>query len=123
VPVRVTGLRETTRALERFGAEVADLKDVFGEIAAEGARLASSFAPKDSGRLQGSIRGNRAKNKAIVRAGGARVRYAGPINYGWPARDIAGARFMAKADAALADRAVTMLENGLDQLIRKVDLG
>lgn len=122
MPVRVTGLRETTRALQAFGVEVDDLKDVFGDIAELGAELASSFAPKRTGRLKGSVRGNRAKNKAVVRAGGARVPYAGPINYGWPRRGITGAQFMARADRELSARAVTMLEAGIDNAIRKVDL-
>lgn len=120
--VKVEGLTQTVRALEQLGVEVADLKDVMGEIAAEGARLASSFAPKRSGHLSGTIRGNKAKAKAIVIAGRARVPYAGAINYGWPRRNIRPALFMQRADKALAPRAVQMLEAGLDRVIAKADL-
>lgn len=120
--VQVQGLNETLSALQRFGVEVADLKDVMAEIAAEGARLASSFAPKRSGRLQASVRGNKAKAKAIVIAGKARVPYAGAINYGWPARGIRAALFLQRADAQLAPRAVDMLEAGIDRLITKEGL-
>jgi hypothetical protein len=120
--VRVEGLTKTVKALQGFGVEVADLKQVFGAISAEGARLASSFAPKRSGRLSNTVRGNKAKNKAVVIAGRARVPYAGAINYGWPKRDIKPAYFMQKADAALAPKAVRMLETGLDNAIGKAGL-
>lgn len=120
--VRVDGLNQTLTALQRFGVEAGDLKDVMSAIADEGAQLASSFAPKRSGRLSSSIRGNKAKAKAIVIAGRARVPYAGAINYGWPNRGIRPALFMQRADAALAPKAVQMLEAGIDQLIRREGL-
>lgn len=120
--VRVEGLNETLTALQRFGVEAADLKDVMAEIADLGARLASGYAPTDSGRLAASVRGNKAKAKAIVIAGKARVPYAGAINYGWPRRGIAPRLFMQKADAELAPRAVELLEQGLDEAARKAGL-
>lgn len=119
---KVEGLNKTLTALQRFGVEAQDLKDVMGAIASEGARLASGFAPKRTGRLANTVRGNKAKAKAIVIAGRARVPYAGAINYGWKRRSIAPALFMQRADAALAPRAVEMLEKGLDGAITKVGL-
>jgi len=120
--VRVQGLNALTRDLQKLGAEVDDLKDVFGEIAKEGAELASSFAPVRTGRLRDTLRGNRAKNKAVITAGRARVPYAGAINYGWPARNITGALFMQKADAELSPRAVDMLDAGIDRIIERLGL-
>ena len=116
--VRVEGLNQTVRALQKLGVEVTDLKAVFSEISSEGARLASSFAPKRTGKLAASVRGNKAKNKAVVVAGKARVPYAGAINYGWKKRGIAPAHFMAKADKAMETRAYKMLEDGLGDVIR-----
>jgi hypothetical protein len=120
--VRVENLNKTVRALQSFGVEVLDLKEVFSGIADEGARLASSFAPKRSGRLAQTIRGNKAKNKAVVAAGKARVKYAGAINYGWPARNIKPQLFMQKADAKLGPLAVDMLDAGLTEAARKAGL-
>lgn len=120
--VQVEGLTKTIRGLQKAGVEVDDLKDAFADIAAKGARLASSFAPVRSGKLRASIRGNRAKNKAVVTAGKARVPYAGPINYGWPRRGIAPALFMQRADAAIAPDALRLLESGIDNALRKADL-
>lgn len=120
--VRVVGLKETVRDLQKLGVEVSDLKETFGDIAAAGARYASSFAPSRSGKLARTIRGNKAKNIARVMAGRARVRYAGPINYGWQKRGIKASHFMQRADKALQPDAVKMLEAGLDRAIRKAGL-
>lgn len=120
--VQIEGLNRVVRDLQRFGVEVADLKEAFSSIAAEGSRLAASMAPRRSGRLAATIRGNRAKNKAVVIAGKARVPYAGAINYGWPRRNIKASLFMQRADAALAPRAVGMLEEGLGRAIGRAGL-
>ncbi len=111
--VRVEGLNRLVRDLQTLGLELDDLKDAFGEIADQGARLASSFAPRRSGALAATVRGNRAKNKAIVTAGRARVKYAGAINYGWPARNIAPSSFMQKADEQMKPKALEALDEAL----------
>lgn len=120
--VRVEGLNKTVKALQQVGVEIADLKETFSGIAAQGARLASSFAPSRSGLLRATIRGNKAKNKAVVLAGGARTPYAGAINYGWKARGIEPALFMQKADRELAGSVPGLLEDGLNAAIRKAGL-
>lgn len=120
---RVEGLRETVRALERLGVSVDDIKTVMSAIAQRGAELAAQYAPERSGRLRASIRGNRAKGNATVTAGRARVRYAGPINYGWPARHIRAVEFMQDADRKLASEAPEMLAEGIEELVRKANLG
>lgn len=134
MPVIVSGLREKVRQLEALGVDVEDLKDGFAAIAAEGANLASRLVKRDTGKLAGSIRGNRAKGKAVVTAGRASVPYAGGINYGWGrlhsnfkhgrhATGIRGAYrgsgFMQRADAALEDRAAALLEEGLNNAVTK----
>lgn len=117
--VHVEGLRETVRALERAGVEVNDLKDVFGGVAAEAADVARGFTPRRTGALQGSIRGNRAKNKAVVTFGKARVPYAGPIIYGWRKRNITGSRTLERTDAVMDGRAPQMLERGIARIIER----
>lgn len=133
--VRVEGLNRVVRDLQSLGLELDDLKDAFAEIASEGARLASSFAPKRSGALAASVRGNRAKNKAVVAAGKARVPYAGPINYGWPEGQrnlrakprrrggwpigIQPSEFMQRADEAMQPRALAELDRAIVKRIQE----
>lgn len=115
----VEGLSEVTRALQQTGLEVDDLKGAFSKVASEGARIAAGFAPKVSGRLAGAIRGNRAKSSAVITAGRASVPYAGPINYGWPSRNIAPSGFMQKTDAVMQPRALQLLEDEINAVIKR----
>ena len=117
---KVTGLREVVRDLQRIGLDVDDLKGAFSRIAAEGARVASGFVRSRSGALAGSVRGNRAKSKAVVAAGSARaVPYSGVQNYGWPARHIPAQGFMQRADDVMRTRAIGMLEDEVNTVIRR----
>lgn len=117
--LRVTGLSQVVRALKDLGLDVDDLKDAFGAIAKEAADRASRHAPRRSGRLSGDIRGNRAQSKAVVTAGRSSVPYAGPINYGWPARGIAANPFMQRADEEMQPRSIELLEDGINTAIRR----
>lgn len=120
--VRIEGLAALQRGLLSLGVELEDLKDVMGSLAAEGARLAASFAPRRSGDLAASIKGNRAKNAAVVKAGAKRVPYAGAINYGWPRRHIVGAGFMQRADASMRPHVATDLDRAITKLIAEKGL-
>lgn len=118
--VRVEGLNKKIRDLQALGVEVDDLKDAFSTIATEAAEAVASYAPVgETGALAASIRGNRAKSKAVVRAGKAAVPYAGPINYGWPSRGIEAAEYMQKGDQEMQPVAVRRLEEEIEQQIRK----
>lgn len=62
--------------------EVSDLKAAFKRIGSLVQRDAQARAPKKTGRLAASIRPSNTKNKSILRAGSARVVYAGVQHYG-----------------------------------------
>ena len=118
----VSGLRETVKKLEEFEVEVDDLKDVMAQIATLATEAAAQHAPSRSGKLRASIRGNRAKGKAVVTAGRATVRYAGAINYGWAKRHIKPAGFMQTADKEIGPKALELYEQGINNLIAKKGL-
>ncbi|HWI43268.1 MAG TPA: hypothetical protein VNS81_06580 [Nocardioides sp.] len=117
--VKVTGLRETVRELEKIGVEIDDLKDGMARIAAKATQVMQGFIPSRSGKLRASARGNRAKGKAVVTIGRASVPYAAPINYGWPRRNIAPAAFTAKTDAVMDRLAPQMLDDEIDNILRR----
>jgi phage gpG-like protein len=117
--LRVTGLRQVVRGLEKSGVAVTDLKDAFSNVAAMGAQVMRGFVPERSGRLAGTVRGNRAKNKAVVTTGRASVPYAGVINFGWPSRGIEANPFQKKTDEAMEPVALGQLQNEIDQVIRR----
>jgi len=101
VRVEVDGLRKLRRDLRALGDDLGDLKDANASTAQVVATEAARRAPTGrTGRLAGSGRGNRAAGRATVSFGGAKVPYAGPIHYGWPARGIEPQPFV--TDAAVA---------------------
>lgn len=117
--VHIEGLREMTRAMEKAGVDVEELKDVMGDIAAEASRVMQGFTPTKSGALRASIRGNRAKGKAVVTAGKAKTPYAAPIFYGWPKRNIKGSKTIERTDAVMDDRVAEMLTEGWNKIAQR----
>lgn len=120
VRFRVDGLRRTIRQLERAGADAQDMRDLMHEI---GSIVADAAGPPVlTGTLQGTIRAGRGKTKAVVRAGGARARYAGVIHYGWPARDITPQPFLSDALTARASDVYQALDEGLKIITHRNEL-
>lgn len=117
--VRIEGLRELVRDLERLGVEVDDLKDVMASISRLGAQEIQVRAPRVSGALAGTVRGNRAKGKAVVTVGNARVPYAGVIAWGWPARNIKPDGFVPEGVDSITRQVPEIFEDGIDKLIQK----
>lgn len=120
VRVRVEGLGRTLRALSQAGADAEDMKTVMHDIGTMIVRGANS--PVLTGRLGGSMRAGRAKSRAVVRAGGARIPYAGPIHFGWPAHNIRPNPFLTDSLAKHQGQAVDMLDAGLAGILRKHQL-
>lgn len=92
--VEVEGARELRASMKRAGEDLGDLADAHAEVAAQVAAASSAAAPRKSGNLAGTVRGNRAKTSAVVKAGRASVPYAGVIHWGWPRRNIAAHPWM-----------------------------
>lgn len=115
--VRVEGLNETVRALQGMGAGLDDLKDAFAPIASEAAEASRPHIRTKTGKLRGTARGNRAKNKAVVTWGRASVRYAGVQNYGWPKRGIRAMDFTGATDRAMETRAPELITENINKLI------
>ncbi|VDG76911.1 Bacteriophage protein of uncharacterised function (DUF646) [Actinobaculum suis] len=119
----VTGLRETIRALERSGAATADIKETMRTIANVVAGPARQMVPiGKTGKLLSSIRVGAAKTKATVRAGSARVPYAGIIHYGWPERKIRARPFLDDARASRLTEIQSALIDGLGKILDSYQL-
>lgn len=119
---RIEGLNRLVRSLQAAGVEIGDLKAAFSRISTQAADLAARYAPRNSGKLRASIRGDKAKNKATVRAGGRKVPYAGAINYGWQRHNIAPQRFMQKADDAIRPEVPRLIESNIRDIMEKAGL-
>lgn len=118
--VKVEGARQLRATLRRAGQDLEDMKDANAEVANYVASASRSAAPTVSGRLAASVRGNRAAASAVVKAGGAAVPYAGPIHWGWPARNIAANEFMAATAANTEPTWVRMYLAAVERIVAKV---
>lgn len=95
--IRVEGAKELRRTLKRAGDDLGDLKSAHAEAAGIVTAASRMRAPKRTGRLAASVRGSGAATTATIRAGRSSVPYAGPIHWGWPARNIPANPFIANA--------------------------
>jgi hypothetical protein len=123
IGVKVEGLNQIVRGLQSMGVEVEDLRDAFGRIAEEVKPDYVAATPRKTGRLAGDYRASKTKGKANLYVGRASIPYAGPINYGWPARNIAASNFVARGDETAAPKASASLEEEISALIQKLNLG
>ena len=115
------GLRETIRDIKRFGAQAADLRSLFKRIGDMVARHAVTITPTLTGALAASIRASNTQNKAEVRAGSAKVVYAGVQHYGGY-NNITGSYFLERAVEAKQGEAVRQMEQDLNRLIQSLGL-
>lgn len=117
--IKVTGIPQLARDLRTLGIAMDDLKDAMAKLADMGAKAAINHVPRRSGALAASIRGNRAKSKAVVTAGrGKTAEYAAIINYGGK-RGIVAQPFMQQADADVSPKILPTLSADIDRLIRE----
>lgn len=98
--IRVEGARELRATLKRAGDDLQDLKDAHRDAAQIVTAASRVKAPKRTGRLAASVRGSGAAATATIRAGRSSVPYAGPIHWGWPARNIKAQPFITEAAQA-----------------------
>lgn len=115
--VRVTGLRETVRDLQRIGIQVSDLTSVMHDVGSMVADAAKPLTRPKSGALAGNIRPSRTKTKAVVRAGGARIPYAGVQHFGWAARNIRPKLYLYAALDSRRSEVLARFETGISNIV------
>ena len=87
--------------MRKAGADMKELKEVNRRTADIAKPEAVARAPRGrTGKLAGSIRVGATQKAGIIRAGRKTAPYAGPINYGWPARHIKPRTFVNDAVAS-----------------------
>jgi hypothetical protein len=117
--IRVDGLNKAVRALRKSGADMQDMSALMHAIGMTVVLAARPEAPYLSGALQGTIRAGRGKTKAVVRAGSARVPYAGVEHYGWPAHNIPAHPFLTDALRSQQADIYDQLDRGLMAILAK----
>lgn len=115
--VQVVGLSRLRSTMRAAGADLDALLDAHAEVAALVANAAATLAPRRTGRLSASVRGNRAAGRASVLSGGAAIPYAGPIHWGWPARHIKAQPFVTRAIDTTRSTWLPTYEHSVEQIV------
>ncbi len=120
--VQVQGGAELRRALRRMGNDLSDLKAVHREAADKVVGEAKARVPVVSGELGASIRAGATKTRGYVAAGKKLVPYAGPIHFGWPARNIEAQPFLYDALDDRREQITTLYERRVGELVLRLDM-
>lgn len=118
--VRVNGLRQAIKDLQRLGVSVEDLKQAMANISNKVVQSAKALTPVRTGTLQASMRGSKAKNKAVLRGGTKKVNYASFVEYG--SIHNTAVEMMHKAITSNEGYMVSQLQSELESLVRRYDL-
>lgn len=126
-PIRVEGLRELQAALKRMdGESQKQLRVVLNSAAGIVVRGAQRRAPVRSGAYRNSIRAQSGQREAKVKAGSARVKQAGWLDYGGAAGRhksnvrpfVKTGRYVYPAYYSQKANILALMNAGLVQLIR-----
>lgn len=123
--VQIEGMRSLRSTLRKAGDDLTELKGVNAAAAGIAAGRAQSWAPVRSGALAASVRSSGTKTAGIVRTGNNRksasgVPYAGPIHWGWPARNIKANPFLSYSAQATEPTWIKLYTDYLDKTVGKI---
>lgn len=123
--VEVRGDRQLRRALKRVEGNVGDLREVHRDAGEAVAGEARSLVPVESGMLRDTIRLSiklAGRQGTAILAGKGLVPYAGPIHFGWPARNIEPQPFLYDALDRRRGDVIDRYQRGVDSIIHRFDL-
>lgn len=118
--VRIEGARELRRQLRAASDDLGDLRAAHAEAGRIVEPVAKGRAPVRSGALRASVRSSGTKTAAVVRAGYARVPYARPIHWGWPARNIRPQPFVWDAAKKTEPRWMLAYQRAVNVILSRV---
>lgn len=119
--IRLLGGRKLRSSLKRAGLDVDDLKAAHAAAAKYVEEVAVTRAPVVTGTLLATLRSSGSKTKATVRAGNAKVPYAGPIHWGWPDRNISPNTFITDAAQSSEGQWSQIYMDALDKIISQIE--
>lgn len=122
--IRVDGAKDLRRALNKAADK--DSKEALKRANREGAEIVAREArvtvPKGKSlKLAGSVRATAGVASGAVRAGRAGVPYAGPIHFGWPARNIEPQPFLYEAADRRVDEVVSVYQARVQNIVEAVE--
>jgi hypothetical protein len=111
-------LRATLKDVENGLKDLAALHQEVADIAASRARIR---VPVLTGTLQSTIRASGTKNMAVIRAGYAKVPYAGVHEWGWPKHNIVEHPYLRAGAHETEPQWRKLYDKRVDELLSKVE--
>ena len=119
--IEVEGGPQLRRAFKKLGDRASDLTQLHGDIGEIVEETAAELVPVASGELRDSIRHSKRKTGATVLAGRRSVPYAGPIHFGWRARNIEPQPFLYDALDKRRGEIAKRYADGIGDLVERFD--
>lgn len=119
--IEVEGGLQLRRAFKRLGDGADNLKALHGDLGRMVEETAEGLVPRVSGVLGESIRSSSRRTGATVLAGRRAVPYAGPIHFGWRARNIEPQPFLYDALDERRNDIARKYADGIGDLVERFD--
>lgn len=123
IGVKLQGAKKLRSTLKAAGLDMKDLSALNRQAAQTVLPVAKSLAPTGSpvnGHIKTTIRVGATQKAGVIRAGTNTRPYAGPIHWGWPARNITAQPWIADAAKQTEGRWVDIYWRDLIKTINKV---
>lgn len=122
IAVEVESARVSRAFLDLVRRLRTDLRGAWEQIGARMVANTVPVVPVESAALVNSLKAEANAEGVDVTAGSSSVVYAGVQNFGWPARNITGTRFMDRAEDTAESDAPDELASAIQTLINRVGL-
>jgi hypothetical protein len=122
ISVSIKGLAEVKSALDKVEKDLVDRSELNKDLSDELSRKASAMAPRLTGALASSVKGNPSNEKAQILAGSNSVPYAGVQEYGWPQRNIQAQPYLRPAVFDNMGYIVEKYNNYIESIVKKYNL-
>ena len=122
ISISVEGEQQVKVALAKVEKDLVDRSELNKDLSNELSRKASAMAPRLTGALASSVKGNASNDKAQILAGSNAVPYAGVQEYGWPAKNIQAQPYLRPAVFDNMDYIVEKYNNYIESIVKKYNL-
>jgi hypothetical protein len=122
ISISVEGEAQVKAALAKVEKDLTDRSELNKDLSDELSRKASAMAPRLTGALASSVKGNPSNEKAQILAGSESVPYAGVQEYGWPEKNIQAQPYLRPAVFDNIGYIVEKYENYIQSIVKRYDL-
>lgn len=120
--ISISGVKEVTDTLKKLGRDLESNIELNKELSTTLSQKASALAPRLTGALASSVKGNPSAEKAQILAGSAAVPYAGVQEYGWPEKNINAQPYLRPAVHNNMGYIIEKYNDSIQKAIKQYDL-